>query len=120
MLAQSVKQSLCPQQAAAAGRAQLVGIDSFVNGRPIHMYNQPRADFGHKPVPKGNQLRVFVTRVDVHQWKGYLAREKRLASEVEHHGRVFADGIQQHRPLELARRLAQDVDCLSSQRTQVR
>src|SRR4029450_11763582 len=56
VLPECIQQGLRPQQPAAARRADIVGVDAASNRAPIRVCNQPRADLGHKPVPKGNHF----------------------------------------------------------------
>src|SRR5262249_9725119 len=108
------------QQMAAARRADVVRVDSIRNGTPVRVCNQARADLGDKPVPKGNHFGVFVARVDMHQREGNPVREECFPGEMQHYRRVFTYRIQQDRPLELGRRLSQNVDGLGFQYAQVR
>jgi hypothetical protein len=58
-------------------------------------------------------------RVDVQQRERRLRREEGLGSEVQHHRRILADGIEHHRPFALGDDLAQDVDALGLEALQV-
>jgi hypothetical protein len=46
-------------------------------------------------------------------------RVERLLREAQHYGGVFADRVEHHRPLELGRHLANDVDALGFERAQM-
>jgi len=51
---------------------------------------------------------------------GSLPGKKRLACQMQHHGRVFTDGVQHHRVIELGGDLADDVDAFRLQLFQMR
>jgi hypothetical protein len=53
-----------------------------------------------------------VARVDVHHREGELARSEGLLRQAQEHDRVLAAREEEHRPLELGRELAHDVNRL--------
>ena len=66
----------------------------------------------HVAVAELDHLGEVVAGVDVHDSERHGARPERLARQVQQDDRVLAAGEQQHRPLELRRHLADDVDRL--------
>ncbi|CAM5405533.1 hypothetical protein TPAU25S_02600 [Tsukamurella paurometabola] len=69
-------------------------------------------------VAEGQHLRQIVTGVHVQQGEGQRRRPEGLDREVQQHGRVLATGEQDHRTLELAGHLAEDVDRLRLERVE--
>ncbi len=57
-----------------------------------------------------DDLFEVVPGVDVHHRERDAGGEERPLGEVQHHHRVLASGEEQHRPLALARHLADDRD----------
>ena len=67
-----------------------------------------------------DDLGEVVPGVDVHHRERQARRPERLERDVEHHDAVLAAREQQHRPLELGRDLAQEVDRLGFERVEMR
>jgi len=59
-------------------------------------------------------------RIDVQDRKRQLAREEGLARQVQHHGRILANGIEHHRVAELGCNLTDDMDAFRLQLFQMR
>src|SRR3546814_10799521 len=58
--------------------------------------------------------------VDMQHRERQLAREEGLARQVQHYGRIFADGIQHHRVAELCSDLTNDMDAFRLTQFQMR
>ena len=86
------------------GAALLVGVDDEV-----------QMEFAGDAVPEGDHVAELPGGVHMQQREWQLAGVERLARQMQQHRRVLADGIQQHRALELRRHLADDVDALRFQ-----
>ena len=84
------------------------GIDRVLH--PGH--DELDAEAGDVAVAVRDDLVEVVAGVDVHDRERDAARPAGLGGEVQHHDGVLAAGEQQHRTLELADHLAQDVDRL--------
>ena len=69
---------------------------------------------------KAVHLLELPARVDMQHRERQLAREKGLARQVQHYGRIFADGIQHHRVAELCSDLTNDMDAFRLQLFQMR
>ncbi len=65
-------------------------------------------------------LLEFPACVDVQHRKWQLARKEGFARQMQHHGRILADGIEHHRVTELGGDLADDVDAFRLQLFQMR
>ena len=74
----------------------------------------------HAAVAELDRLREVVAGVDVHDRKRDVARPERLLGQPQQHDRVLAAAEQQHRPLELGRHLADDVDRLRLEHLEMR
>ena len=68
---------------------------------------------------KAQHLREFEARIDMQQRKRNRRRIERLLRQPQHHRRVFADGVEHHRPLKLRGHFAQDVDALRLKQAQM-
>ena len=87
--------------------------DAALVDRLLHRGDEQRlAELGDAAVAVLDHLGEVVARVDVHDREGELAGPERLLREPEQHDRVLAAGEEEHRPLELGRELAHDVDRL--------
>lgn len=73
---------------------------------------QPQVVPRDHTVPVVDDLGEVVPGVDVQQGEGNRGGRERLQRQVQHDDRVLAAGEQDHRPLELARHLTEDVDGL--------
>ena len=73
---------------------------------------------GHQR-PEPVHLAEFPLGIDMHQGKRNPARLEGLMRQVQHHGRILADGVQHHRVFELGRDLSNDVDALGFQLLEV-
>ena len=116
---QRVEQRLGLEQPAAALRADLERLRAFADGFFVGVDDQPRADgVGHLVAERDHFLEL-VGRVDVEERKRNRARVERLLREAQHAGRVLADRVEHHRPLELGDHFPKDLDALGLERTQV-
>ena len=93
--------SLCPN---ATGMGA-VGDCFFVA-----MNDQADTEFGGIGVAELDHFFELVTGVDVEEGEGNGSGVEGFLGQAEHHGRVFADGIEHHRALKLAGDFAEDVD----------
>ena len=92
----------------AGGAAFLVGVDDEV-----------QLELLGDPVPEGDHVPELPRRVDVQEGERESPGVEGLAGEVQEHGRVLADRIEQHRTLELRSHLADDVDAFGFELLQV-
>ena len=108
-------------QAVARGpRAGLLAHAALVD-RLLHGADEQRqADLRHQPVAELDHLGEVVARVHVQQRERHLARRERLLREPHEHDRVLAAAEQQRGALTLGRDLADDVDGLGLEGSQVR
>jgi hypothetical protein len=116
---QRIQQRLGLQQPAAALRIQRDRIRARCNRRLIPPHQQLRADGACHRIAERQHLRELESGIDVQQREGNRSGKEGFLSQPQHHGRIFADGVQHHRPLELRRNLAKDVDALRLQQAQV-
>ena len=72
-----------------------------------------------EPVAELDHLGEVVAGVDVHDREREAPGPERLLGQAQQHDRVLAAAEQQHRPLELGRDLADDVDRLGLERLEV-
>ena len=114
-----VEQRLGLEQPAAALRADEERLRAVGDRFLVGVDDQPRADFLRVPVAELDHLAELVGRVDVQQRERNRARVERLLRQPQQHGRVLADGVEHHRPLELGDDLAHDVNALGFERPQV-
>jgi hypothetical protein len=77
---------------------------------PIDVHDQVEAEPLRRSVAKRGHLAELPRRVDVQDGKGQRSGMEGLAREVEEDGGVLADRVEEHRPLQLGGRLAQDED----------
>src|SRR5215207_6459181 len=70
-------------------------------------------------VAKLDHLSEFPTRVDMEQRKRQLGGIEGLQCEMQHHGRVLADGIEHHRAVTLGHHLAHDVNTFCLERLEM-
>ncbi|MNR10170.1 hypothetical protein D3C85_1264060 [compost metagenome] len=95
-------------------------VDVLRHAVRVDVGDQVEAQLGDHLVAEAVHLLEFPASVDVHHRKRQLAREERLACQVQHHGGVFTDGVQHHRVIELGGHLADDVDAFRLQLFQMR
>jgi hypothetical protein len=86
----------------------------------IGVHDQVEPEFAHCAIAEGDHVAELPGRVDVQQRERQLARPERLAGQMQEHSRILADRIEQHRPAELRRRLAEDVDAFRLERVERR
>ena len=107
------------QQSAALLRAQAEWAGPFFNGFGVAVDNQPRPDLGAEPVAKLYHFAELVGGVHVQQRERDGSRIERLLRQTHHYRRIFADGIEHHRPLEFGCNFAQNMDALGFQGAQM-
>src|SRR5262249_9769546 len=118
-LPQGIEQRLRLKQGTAFLRAQSERIRALLDGFTVGVNDEFRADLACEAVTEFDHLVKLIGSVDVQQWKWDLAGINRLLSQSHHYRGILADGIEHHRPREFSRHLAEDVDALRLERTQV-
>ncbi len=93
---------------------QAAVVDPVLDVRHLQAQPEPL----DQPVPEVDHLRVVVPGVHVQQRERHRGRRERLDRQVHQQRRVLAPGEQDHRPVELAGHLAEDVDRLRLQRVE--
>src|SRR4051794_28175288 len=91
-------------------------VDVVLDGGHMQAQPVPR----HHAVAVGEDLGEVVPGVHVEQGEGHRRRREGLQRQVQHEDGVLAAGEEDHRPLELARHLTEDVHRLRLQRVQMR
>src|SRR3954447_6319950 len=100
-------------QAVPRGARACFLDDAALVDRLLHRGDdEALAELLHAAVAELDHFGEVVAGVDVHDRERELARPERLLGKTEQHDRVLAAGEEQHRPLELGRDLAEDVDRL--------
>ncbi|MDT4837540.1 hypothetical protein FQZ97_712760 [compost metagenome] len=102
------------------GAAVGEGVDALGDTLGIDVGDQVEAHLGDHLVAETVHLLELPLGIDVHHRERQLAGEERLARKVQHDGRIFTDGVQHHRVVELRGDLADDVDAFRLQLFQVR
>ena len=118
-LAQPIQQRFGLQQSAAALRAQPERVRAVVDGLAIGVHNQLRADLGRVAIAKLDHLAKLVGGIDMQQRERDRRRMKSLLGQPQQDRRILADGVQHHRPLELGRHLAHNVDAFGFEQTEM-
>jgi len=117
---QSLLQALGLHDIGMLGAAVGERVNPLCHAVRVDVSDQVQAQLGDHLVAKAVHLLEFPLGIDMHHRKRQLAREKRLASKVQHHGGIFTDRVQHHRVIELGGHLADDVDAFRLQLFQVR
>jgi len=117
--AQCIEECVRLQALAAEDRADRKWIRAVGQCRVIGMHAQIEAELARMAVAKLDHLPELVSGVDVQERKRRLLRMEGLLREAQHDRGVLADRIQHDRALELGHDLAEDVNALRFQRTQV-
>jgi hypothetical protein len=77
------------------------------------MHQQLHAGFDRGSVTEFDHFPELVRRVDVQEQERDLTRVECFLGQTKHYGRILADRIQHHGPLELRSHLADDMDTFS-------
>ena len=86
----------------------------------VDMDDQIEAQFARGAIAEGDHVAKLPGRVDVQQRKRRPGRIERFARQVQQHGGILADGVEQHRPAELRGSLTENVDALRFQQIEMR
>ena len=100
--------------AAAVGERR----DAVAPGLLVELHPQVEAELACGPVAELDHLAEIPAALDVQQRERQRGRGEGLAGQVQQHRGILADRIEQHRPLELGRHLAEHVDRLGLERPQ--
>ena len=120
VLLDRVEQRRRLQPVARRARAGLLDDAPLVDRLLHRRDHEALAELGDAAVAVLDRLREVVPGVDVHDRERELAGPERLLGEPQQHDRVLAAREEQHRPLELGRDLAEDVDGLRLELVEVR
>ncbi len=118
-MAQRIQQRLRLEQSAAALGVEHDGIGSRGDGRLIAPHQQLRAHLARHLVAEGEHLANLKPVSMCSSGKGIGAGIKGLLRQPQHHRRILADGVEHHRPLELRRHLAQNMNALRLKQAQM-
>ena len=120
VLLDRVEQRRRLQAVARRARPGLLDDAALVDRLLHRRDDQPLVELAHAAVAELDHLGEVVPRVDVHDRERELAGPERLLGEPQQDDRVLAAREEQHRPLELRRDLAEDVDRLGLEVVEVR
>jgi hypothetical protein len=88
------------------------GVDSLFNAFRIDVDEEIDSEFLRHALAKFNHLTEFPGGVNVKEREGRFRRIERLHRQMQHHRRIFADGIQHHRLGEVRGYLSEDMNGL--------
>ena len=120
MLVQRLLETLGLHDVGVLGTAMGEGVDVLGDAIWVHVGDQVQIHLGDHLVAEAVHLLEFPARVHVHHRERQLAGVERLARQMQHHGRILADGVQHHRVVELGGHLTDDVDAFRLQLFQMR
>ena len=113
------QQRLGLEEAAALLGAEVEGVRALRDRRLVPPDDELHAALPRDQIPERIHLLELVSRVYVHEGERDLPGVKRLLRQPQEHGGVLADRVEEDRALELRHDLAQHVDALGLQMTDV-
>ena len=120
MLVERLLETLGLHDVGVLGTAVGEGVDALSHTVRVDVSDQVEVHLGDHLFAETVHFLEFPASVDVHDRKWQAAGEKRLTCQMQHHGGVFADGIEHHRIIELGGHLTNDVDAFRLQLFQMR
>jgi hypothetical protein len=94
-------------------------VDPFGDGRVVRVNQELEPLLFAEAVAERDHLAELPRRVDVKEREGEAPRRERLLRESDEHRRILPDRIEQDRLLKLGRDLAEDVDALGLELTEM-
>ena len=119
VLVQRLLQALGLHDVGMLGAAVHERVDAHRHPFRIFMHQQLEAVLFRGAIAELVHFAELPAGIDVQQRERQRAGEERLARQMQHHGRVFADGVKHHRVGEFSGDFTDDMDTLRLQLPQM-